>query len=167
MHTPEPPPPPRETQRTLTVMLERAQRQHGRWPFVEWRVTGVLPEPAASSAAPLRRLVHDGGAVRLYQWSGLPLRLIPDASEDYWYNLDSAQPLLFVICHQGEDGDPAPVRITVDQDEAVAAQEVQETVLESPLPPALIDWVSEYVLVHYRPGPRKGERRKQKRGTLQ
>jgi hypothetical protein len=145
--------------RRLCLMVERRPRRHGRWTTLAWQIVGVLPDPDPA-AAPEQRCVRAEGEHRLYRWSGLPLRLIADATEDYWYNLDSAGPQLYALCYQDLDGELRPSRLTVDADEAVAAQETQGTVLEAPLPPELADWVRDYVLAHFRPGPRKGPRKR-------
>ncbi|MGK7294542.1 MAG: DUF3305 domain-containing protein [Candidatus Wenzhouxiangella sp. M2_3B_020] len=124
-----------------------------------WQLTGLFPEAGPPPAAPQRRLVRDGGETKIYQWQGLPLRLQPDQGDDYIYNLTSPGPMLFVICKTGEEGQPIPLRITADQDDCVAAVEVDEIVFEAPMPRPIIAWIREYVETHWEPGPRKHERK--------
>ena len=123
-----------------------------------WQLIGLFPETGPPQGAARRRLVRDDGDTRLYQWQGLSLRLLPDQGDDYIYNLTSPRPMLFVICKSGEDGRPIPLRITADQDDCVAAVEVDEIVFRAPMPRPIIDWIRQYLEVHWEPGPRKNKR---------
>ena len=139
----------RYAHRPMTVMMERTGSR--------WQVIGILPSPAAVAGAPQRELVRDGGDTCIYRWDGLDLTLTPDACDDYWYNLTSAQPRLYVICQADADGAPLPLRITADQDDSVAAEEVEELFYQAAMPAAVVVWIKDYIDTHYRPGPRKQE----------
>jgi hypothetical protein len=135
-----------------------------------WQLTGLFPEAGPPQGAVQCRLVRDGGDAKIYQWQGLPLRLQPDQGDDYIYNLTSPSPMLFVICKTGEKGQPIPLRVTADQDDCVAAVEVDEVVFRAPMPRPIIDWIREYVEAHWEPGPRKhkrkgGDGRQRKQGS--
>lgn len=123
-----------------------------------WQVIGLLPESGSPPASPTHRLVRDGGESKIYQWQGLRLRLMPDQTDDYIYNLTSPGPMLFVICKTGAEGQPVPLRITADQDDCVAAVEVDEVVFQCPMPRPVIGWIREYVETHWKPGPRRHKR---------
>jgi len=124
-----------------------------------WQLIGLFPEAGRPPDSPDYRLVRDGGDSKIYQWQGLPLRLQPDQSDDYIYNLTSPGPMLFVICKTGQAGQPVPLRVTADQDECVAAVEFDEVVFQCPMPRPVIAWVREYVEIHWKPGPRRHERK--------
>jgi hypothetical protein len=137
----------RYARRPMTVMMERTGSR--------WQVIGILPSAAASPGHPQRELVRDGGDTCIYRWEGLELRLTPDACEDYWFNLTSTQPRLYVICQLDSDGEPQPLRISADQDDSVAAEEVDELFYQAAMPASIVVWIKDYVAAHYRPGPRK------------
>jgi hypothetical protein len=127
-----------------------------------WSILGVLPQPGAVPGQPERSLARDGAQARVYLWRGLDLRLNPEACDDYWLNLESGRPLLFVICQSAADGDLLPVTVSADQEDGVAAQEVEETVLQTPMPTPIAAWVEQYVRTYWRPGPRKNKRKPDK-----
>src|SRR6056297_2194232 len=137
----------RYARRPMTVMMERTGSR--------WQVIGILPSSQTSDGIPRRELVRDGGDNCIYRWEGLDLLLTPDACDDYWFNLTSAQPRVYVICQTGSDGEPVPLRITANQDESVAAEEVEELFYQAAMPANVVFWIREYVATHYRPGPRK------------
>ncbi|MFP4334710.1 MAG: DUF3305 domain-containing protein [Wenzhouxiangella sp.] len=137
----------RYARRPMTVMMERTGTR--------WQVIGILPSARPGEGAPHRELVRDGGETCIYRWEGLDLRLTPDACDDYWFNLTSAQPRLYVICQLDANGEPQPLRITADQDDSVAAEEVEELFYQAAMPAPIVVWIKDYVAAHYRPGPRK------------
>ena len=137
----------RYARRPMTVMMERTGPR--------WQVIGILPSSQSSDGVPRREMVRDGGDTCIYRWEGLDLLLTPDACDDYWFNLTSAQPKVYVICQTGPDGEPLPLRITANQDESVAAEEVEELFYQAAMPANIVVWIREYVATHYRPGPRK------------
>lgn len=123
-----------------------------------WQLLGVFPESGPPAGRPTCRLVRDGGDSKIFQWQGLPLRLQQGQTDDYIYNLTSRSPMLFVICKTGADEQPVPLRISADQDDCVAAVEVDELVFQAPMPPPVIGWIQRYVEAHWTPGPRKNKR---------
>ncbi|MDT8409158.1 MAG: DUF3305 domain-containing protein [Wenzhouxiangellaceae bacterium] len=137
---------------SLSVMMQHDHRG--------WHCVGAVPEPGAPPEQPTRSLVRDGQDAQLYRWQGLTLSLRQDACDDYWFNLTSRQPLLFILCQPGADGEPMPHRVTADQDEGVAAQEVDEILFQTAMPASIVIWIKNYVATHWRPGPRKQKRRR-------
>ncbi len=146
---------PRYAHRPMTVMMEHNPSG--------WQVIGILPSVQSLAGGPRRELVRDGGESRIYRWEGLELTLTPDACDDYWFNLTSSQPRLYVICQPGAEGEPLPLRLTADQDDSVAAEEVEEWFFQAAMPAPIVFWIRDYVATHYRPGPRK-QKIKGKRG---
>lgn len=139
---------PRYPRRPMSVLMQKDARG--------WDVIGILPSPNPEDSALARReLVRDDGETQIYRWEGLVLPLVPDACDDYWYNLTSAQPLLYVICQADDEGAPTPLRLTADQDDSVAAEEVDEWFFQVPMPTPIVFWIRDYVATHWRPGPRK------------
>ncbi len=127
-----------------------------------WKALGILPTSGHAGRS-RRELVRDDGVTQIYRWEGMELRLVPDACDDYWFNLTSDQPRLYVICQRDQEGAPVPLRISADQDDAVAAEEVDEWFFQAEMPTAIVFWIRDYVATHWRPGPRK-EKIKGKKG---
>lgn len=123
-----------------------------------WHLLGVVPDPVAHAGPPERRLVREGDDSTIYQWCGLRLRLSPREADDYIYNLTSRCPMLYLICKPGTHGEPVPLRVTADQDDGVAAIEVDEMLLQAPMPRTVVGWLQHYVETHWTPGPRKRSR---------
>jgi len=140
---------PRYPRMPVTIMMERRDGQ--------WQLLGILPRSAGVVGEPGRHLVRDDGQSQIYQWLGLELPLVPEGCDDYWYNLTSQQPRIYVICQPDAEGAPVPLRVTADQDDAVAAEEHEEWFFQAAMPAPIVLWIKDYVATHYRPGPRKGK----------
>lgn len=143
----------------LTAMLQRDGEN--------WQLLGLLPENRPPSGRPRHRIVREDGNSSIHQWQGLPLRLQPDQTDDYIYNITSRSPMLFLICTSDEQNRPVPLHVSADQDDGVAAIEVDEIVFESPMPGPVLGWIQAYVQAYWTPGPRKGKRRGGDRGAPQ
>lgn len=141
----------KHARRCLSLLLQHSSRG--------WQLMGAVPEPEDAPVGPVRELVRNAADARLVRWRGFPLQLHPDGCDDYWFNVTSRQPLLFVICQPGDDDEPRPVRISADQEDGVAASEVEGIVFETPMPPPLVLWVRDYVAAYWQPGPRKNKRK--------
>ncbi|MGY6552985.1 MAG: DUF3305 domain-containing protein [Wenzhouxiangella sp.] len=138
---------PRYARRPMRVMMLKDANG--------WQVMGILPSTAEPGGKRRRELVRDDGASQIFCWDGMDLVLVPDGCDDYWFNLTSEQPRLYVICQRDAEGAPTPTRITADQDDAVAAEEVDELFYQAEMPVPIVFWIRDYVATHWRPGPRK------------
>lgn len=140
--------------RPVAITLRREIRQRGPWRFPHWTLRNVHVDAGAGDGDnPL--VVEAGTGIREYVWRDQWLRLRPDAAESYWYNLTSSQPSLFVACRPGDSLELEPFLVTADGGEAGTLMEVDESVLSIALPEELAPWIEQWVLTHYRPGPRK------------
>lgn len=148
--------------RCVSVTLRREMRQRGPWCFPQWTLQGVRLD-AQSHAGGNPLVVDAGSGIREYVWRDQWLRLRPDAAESYWYNLTSSQPSLFVACRPAESSELEPFLVTADGGEAGTLMEVDESVLSITMPDELAPWIENWVLTHYRPGPRKEFRPKRTR----
>lgn len=145
----------------VSIILERRQRQRGRWPFVDWQVVGVVAGQRFAQDRLKCALVHSDEQSAQYLWSGLDLTLYRDSAESYWYNLVGKQPSLFVICAPRGGHAMAPLVISADYNEAAAHMETNAKVLTTPIPPEVYRWLEEYVLNNYVPQePKKRQRQK-------
>lgn len=152
-------PPANPPQRYVAVIMERRNRRHKQWSYVEWRATGVVPaQPVAEG---YRTLIHSDPECERYLCGPLPLVLHKDGSESYWSNLTAAQPSLFVVCRQEEDdGSLDPFIVTFNYDEIAGYMEVDDPVFSFPIPGDLYPWIEEFVVTHFVPQERKKRKRK-------
>lgn len=142
----------------VSVLLQRSAA-HGPWGQPQWQVVGVVPESSGpATQAPTRSLAHDGGTTCTYLWRGLGLRLNPVSCDDYVLNLGGERPLLFVICQLDSAGELRPVNVSADQQDGVDALEVDGTVFEVDMPPAIAAWIAEWVPKYWKPSQRKGRK---------
>ncbi len=140
----------------LAVLME-AQPSDNPWIDYQWRAAGVVVNSRlATQTTPVEIAQAEG---RQPLWSGLKLKLYKDEAESYYHNLTVAQPLLFVICEQGEDGAPQPISVSASFDEANAYVEMAEDVFSVPMPAELYQWIEAFVLEHYIPQRRTKRKR--------
>ena len=145
---------------TVAVIMQRSQVQQGRWSVPSWRAVSVVAgEHLAGKSAGQTTIYEDDGEAQ-YLWSGLTLELYRDQAEDYWYNLTSDRPSLFVICHESPDGELTPFRITADQVAASGCLESDDQVFAVPIPPELYLRLEQFVVAHF--VPQKPKKRKRK-----
>ena len=145
--------------RYVSVTLERSQRTHKQWSYVEWKAIGVVPAQPADDK--YRTLIHSEPGCERYLCGPFPVELYKDGSESYWNNLMAAQPSLFVVCRQDEtDGDMNPFIVTFNYDEIIGYMEVDDHVFSFPIPDDLYVWVEKFVVDHYQPHTPKKRKRK-------
>lgn len=143
---------PSETEFPVSIVMERRRRQRAQWHFIEWKAVGVLTGEEHLSDAVQRRVIHEEEECQRVLWSGFVIRLIKDGAESYWSNLMAEQPSLFVVCRRDEDGaEPKPFLATVNYDEIIGYQEVDDDVFRLPLPPDVYQWLERYVVNNYVP----------------
>ena len=87
----------------------------------------------------------------------LQIRLYRDEAQGYFLNVSADEPSIFVLWRL-ESGTPEAVMVTVSYDEAARSMDGGETVDRVPMPPEMVDWLSEYVRLHYRPETRRKRR---------
>lgn len=142
----------------LSVLLQRDVAPD-RWGKFRWRIQGIVPEAAEPlKRPPERSLAHADARTLTWLWRGVPLRLHPDACDDYVLNLDGDRPSLFVICQSGADAELRPVSVSADQQDGVDAEEFDGVVFRYAMPAAVATWIAEWVPRHWKPSQRKGKR---------
>lgn len=126
-----------------------------RWQSEQWEAVGVVPdeEPAGAPA----RCLKAGDKQELWLHPGLVIALYRDEAEGYYLNISAEQAFAFVVWRQ-EDGPPRPSAVTLSYNEAARMMDAQERVDGVPLPPQLHDWLSGYVVAHYKPEVKKRSR---------
>lgn len=143
----------------VSILLERRQRQWGRWPFIDWQVVGTVTGQRLAADEPRCTVIHRGEQSVRYLWSGFYLALYKDRAESYWCNLVGEQPSLFVICAPRDDHEMAPLVVSTDCHEGAAYMATDVKVFATPMPPNVYRWLEDYVLANYIPQEPKRRRR--------
>ncbi len=133
------------------VMTSRAAR-HGAWEWRSWRATEIIAGAGLSEQDSVVS-VHGPTEQDTQLHTGFALELFKDRAEDYWYNLISHSPSLYVVCHTDDEDEDRllPFLVTATHDEAAAHMETDDPVFAVPMPPTVHDWVERYVLENYIP----------------
>lgn len=140
--------------------MERSEKQGGRWRVIQWQAVGVLTGAEHLSDTSKRVVLHEDDDSRRVLWTNFSINLFKDAAESYWSNLVAEQPSLFVVCRSSEaDDEPEPFLVTVDYDEIIGYQEVDDEVYRLPLPADIYQWLERYVVNNYVPEVRKKRKR--------
>lgn len=151
---------PTETEFPVSIVMERRKRQRARWHFIEWSAVGVLTGEEHLRETSQRLLLHEEDDCQRVMWTGFVIRLVKDGAESYWSNLMAEQPSLFVVCRRDEGSDePEPFVVTVNYDEIIGYQEVDDDVYRLPLPQDVYQWVERYVVNNYVPQQKKKRKR--------
>lgn len=149
-----------DSQFPVSVVMERRPRQRSQWQFIEWKAAGVLTGAEHVSTTPGRSVIHEDEESRRVLWTGFMVRLVKDGAESYWSNLMGEQPSLFVVCRRDEGSDePEPFMVTVNYDDIIGYQEVDDDVYRLPMPPDIHQWVERYVVNNYIPRQTKKRKR--------
>ena len=156
--------PPNPTVIPVSVLIERRVVSRGGWSIPHWDALGVVAGEDVARSEPERTLVSRDGDRERYLWSGLTLALHKDGCESYWHNLLNERPYLFVVCFDDETdsqgGEPTPVLVTANQDEANAHMESDDPVFSVPMPDPVRDQVERFVVAHYVPEEKKKRKRR-------
>lgn len=128
------------------------------WVDEDWRAIGVVEDGAGVGAAPRLMLAEPGRRRTLYP--GFELTLYPEEAENYWLNVSTTEPRVFVLWRKDESGEARPAFVTVSYGEAARWMDANEHVDAVPMPPEMVRWVGEFVEAHYRPEEkrRRGKR---------
>ncbi len=145
--------------RSLSLRLARRPVSTGRWMSHRWYILGV--SDAVDTTGPTFKLLdqNSGPAGEEYVWDNVPLKLYPDETAHYQFNLTSREPVLFVVCTPDEESDlMRPSVLSLSQDEAASYLEVDDEVISLPLPGDLRAWAEAYVQRVGVPEPKKRKR---------
>ncbi|GAB4347996.1 MAG: hypothetical protein Kow006_08230 [Gammaproteobacteria bacterium] len=147
-------------QRPISLRLARRSVQSGRWSADQWRILGVATSLSEGGleATLLDQVATEEGEEFL--WDRLPLTLYPDETAFYQFNLLAETPVLFVVCTPDEEtGLMSPTLLSLSQDEAASAMEVDDEVLSVPLPGDIRRWAESYIARVGLPEPKKKRKR--------
>ena len=156
----------RSERREVGVVVEWQAVDHP-WADHRWRVTELLPGPAA--AAPWTLLDETPG-LRRYFAGNAALEIFPLETDTLKGNLESARPAVYVFL-RASDAAPgiALLGATVCAGEAEAHADTGGDLVEAvPMPPGITEWVADFVARHHVERPvyrRKRDRAGVERGT--
>jgi hypothetical protein len=139
-------PPDTET-RHVGVVLEH-RKLDNRWVDHSWRLAQVLDGTPASE--PWTKLAAGDGWTQYFAGPA-ELMLFRRETISYKYNLESAQPQVFVVLRRAHDERGIMVHLaTVCAGEAHAyAESMEDTVESVPMPASIQEWVAGYVAQHH------------------
>jgi hypothetical protein len=145
---------------TVAVIMQRTQVRRGQWSVPSWSAVSVVAgEHLVGKDAGSTPIYEDDGDAQ-FLWTGFSLELYRDLAEEYWFNLTSESPSLFVICHESPEGELTPFRITADQDSASVCLESDDQVFAVPTPPEIYQRLEHFVVTHFVPSEPKKRKRK-------
>jgi hypothetical protein len=150
-----------DTEFPVSILMERRPKQRDGWHFVEWKAVGVLPGREPAGQAPQQQVIYEDKDCQRILWTHFSIRLSKAGAESYWSNLIGEQPSLFVVCRRDEvDNEERPFLVTVDYEEIVRHQEVDDIVHSVPLFREIHQWLERYVVDNYVPTEPKRKRKR-------
>ena len=148
-----------------------------RWVSEKWEIEAVEPVAAGAvdiSSSALRaeapHIVRDVLSDDRARWHGFRLDLHPSEAEGYYLNLREPEPRVFVMWRleqwpEAELSDSPPVArpwvVTASYNEAARMMDGGETVDSVPMDQAIRSWIEPWLVLNYKPEPRKKKERNQ------
>jgi molybdopterin-guanine dinucleotide biosynthesis protein A len=129
---------------TVGIVVER-RRLANPWQDESWLPVAVLP--GVPPQPPGSVLVEEPGATRYYA-GALPIELFRKETFSYKINLETGAPRVYVVLRRDDAGKLPwrPLLATVAPDEAQAAMEGGEDIVEGvPMPATVLEWVEAFV----------------------
>lgn len=133
------------------------------WMDSRWqpsRVALVPGDPDTADESAVERL-EATGVLERWRFSGQVTEMHPTEGEGYWLNLNSPDPRAFVMWRVREEGEPpvVPVVVTLSYNQAARMMDGGEQVDSVPLDPPIRAMLEPYVAAHYKPEPRRKNKR--------
>jgi len=133
----------------VSIVMQRRAIQH-RWQSDVWGPVAVLS--GAGEGEP--RVVAEAAEATRWLYPGMEIMLRVADADGYFLNVSTSEPCIFVLWRmEGERAVPA--HLTVSYSEASSWMDGGEEVDRVPMPPDIYAWVSDFVVRHYRPQPKK------------
>ena len=148
----------------VDVVMERIPLVN-RWASERWQPATVVavgvPSVDADIVAGRPQLLSQSDEGTQWCFPRCAIELHPTEAEGYYLNLSAPQPRVFVMWRFDDQATPParPVVVTLSYNEAARMMDGGEQVDGVAMPPALEAMLAPYVDVHYKPEPRKKNRR--------
>jgi hypothetical protein len=136
----------------LSVIMERV-RLANRWATERWEAKGVVQDTSPPGSG--ERVIFSDARTMQVLFPGMRLQLHLDEAEGYYLNITSPQPKVFVLWRLDDDGTARPRLLSVSYHEGARWMDAEETVDGVALPADLMQWIAEFVAVHYKPEQKK------------
>lgn len=145
----------------VAVVMRRVT-QDNRWQAWRWELADVVPDqPGFGTEARLLRRDE-----RHQEWlhPGFTVELFKDDAEGYHLNATAPAPGWFVLWRMEDEATVAdepiarPAIVTLSYHDAGRWLDAQETVETVPAPAEVVEWMREFVQVHYQPEPKRRKR---------
>ncbi len=143
----------------VSVIVEFRMTPENRWQEGYWQVTAVVAGDLRGAEALDGRQLHAATRGQQYLWTGLLVNLHKDDAENYYYNLVSENPRIFIICSQNSGEPPQPLIATLSYGEAGSYMETDWLVESVDMPPELYRWAERFVLEHFVPTKHRKRKR--------
>lgn len=140
----------------IAVILEKIQLDN-RWASEKWEAIGVVPDFEGKRDVPPKQIYADEKRERFLA-GHFPLELFRDEVENYHLNLTSPEPRVFIMWRL-EDDFATPKEASLSYGEAARWLDSGEQCDGVPMPPEIADWLGDFVNTHYKPAPRKKNKR--------
>lgn len=145
----------------VAVVMHRVPTSSA-WQPWRWELAEVVPNEAGFGTEP--RLLRDSPEEQRWLHPGLRCELFRDDAEGYYLNATTPAPCWFVLWRMEETATvapepiPRPVAVSLSYHDAGRWLDAQETVEQVPAPAEVVDWMRQFVELHYVPEPKKRKR---------
>ena len=142
----------------VSVVTRRVQLVN-RWISEKWEIEAVEPLATRVEAIERENLQEDR-----FRWRGFRLDLHPSEAEGYYLNMREPEPRVFVMWRLEEwEGEVVarPWVTTASYHEAARMMDASETVDSVAMPHEILAWVEPWLIVNYKPEPRRKKKRNQ------
>jgi hypothetical protein len=146
---------------SVDVVMDRVTLDN-RWVSEQWQPAAVVPLGQGRGSPQPAELIADSPARTSWRFAQMAIELHSSEAEGYYLNLTSPSPVVFVMWRAQEEGvQPAaqPLIVTLSYNEAGRFMDGGERVDPVPMPEPIREWLAEFVAVHYKPEPKKKQRR--------
>ena len=146
---------------SVDVVMDRVALDN-RWASEYWQPAAVVPLGEGRTAPATAVCDLDSPARTSWRFPGMAIELHSSEAEGYFLNLTSETPVVFVMWRVQEDGvQPAaqPLIVTLSYNEAGRFMDGGERVDPVPMPEPIRAWLADFVAAHYKPEPKKKQRR--------
>lgn len=146
----------------VILRKEPVQGAMRRWQEWRWVLDDVLLHQEGFGVEP--RLLYKNDSGERWIHGGQRVELFADDAEGYQLNATTPTPGWFVLWRMEDEATVAdepmarPVAVSLSYHDASRWLDAQETVEQVPLPAPVLQWLQEFIAVHYQPEVKRPKR---------
>ena len=145
----------------VTLRRERIEGPMARWQPFRWVLADVALQQTGFGTEP--RILYKNGSEECWLYGGLRVELFKDDAEGYYLNATTSAPCWFVLWRLLEGdaegaGRAVPVAVSLSYHEAGRWLDAQETVEQLPAPRAVVEWMQDFIALHFVIEPKRRQR---------